>query len=119
MGIYLIPACLSAAERAKASNIYPITLGPYGSNLHDVITALKRLSALESGINVAPNNLESGETRLVAFCSAYLGDMPQQQDNTGFKPTAKRSCRNCLVEEKDRDNLDYDIRQKGRLVKGV
>ena len=115
MGIYMIPACLSAAERAKMSNIYPIALGPHGSNFDDVITALKRLSTLESGIDVARNNLKSGETRLVAFCSAYLGDMPQQQDNAGFKrPTAKVSCRSCLVEEKDRDDLDYNIQKKGR-----
>lgn len=115
MGIYLIPSCLSAAERAKPSNIYTIALGPHGSNFHDVIMALKRLSGLESGINVERNNLQYGETRLVAFSSAFLGDMPQQQDNAGFKrPTAKLSCRNCFVEDKERDNLDYNIRKKGR-----
>ena len=115
MGIYMIPACLSAAERAKSTNIYPIALGPHGSNFHDVVMALKRLSTLESGLNVERNNMQYGETRLVAFCCAYLGDMPQQQDNAGFKrPTAKLSCRNCFVEEKERDDLDYNIRKKGR-----
>jgi hypothetical protein len=73
--------------------------------------ALKRTSALESGLNVERTNY--GETRLVAFCCAYLGDMPQQQDNAGFKrPTAKPSCRNCFVEEKQRDDLDYNIRKR-------
>jgi len=111
----MIPACLSAAERAKSTNIYPIALGPHGSNFHDVVMALKRLSTLESGLNVERNNMQYGETRLVAFCCAYLGDMPQQQDNAGFKrPTAKLSCRNCFVEEKERDDLDYNIRKKGR-----
>jgi hypothetical protein len=111
MGIYMIPACLTAVERAKETNMYPITLGPHGSNFHDVITALKRLAVLESGINTT----ESGETRLVAFCSAFLGDMPQQQDNSGFKrPTARRSCRNCFIKNTNRDDLDYNIQRMGR-----
>lgn len=115
MGIYMIPACLSAVDRAKETNVYPITLGPHGSNFHDVIATLKRLSVLESGINTTQHNLRSEEPRLVAFCSAYLGDMPQQQDNSGFKrPTARRSCRNCFIQDTNRDDLDYDTRRMGR-----
>ena len=38
--------------------------------------------------------------RLVAFCAAFIGDMPQQQDNAGFRrQTATRGCRKYLVTE--------------------
>jgi hypothetical protein len=41
MGIYLIPAALSFQERARRANVFPLTLGPHGSNFADVIGAMK------------------------------------------------------------------------------
>lgn len=40
MGIYLILASLCVYDRAKSSNILPVTLGPYASNFTDVIFTL-------------------------------------------------------------------------------
>ena len=41
--------------------------------------------------------------------------MPQQADNSGIKrPTANRSCRNCLIREEERHNLRYDTEKHGR-----
>ena len=112
MGIYMIPACLSMAERSKRTNIYSITLGPHGSNFHDVISSLGALRDLDKGIEV---DIDGQRTTVVAFALAFLGDMPQQNDNAGFKrPTAIRSCRQCLVKSDERGALDYDIIQKGR-----
>jgi len=100
MGIYLIPACLQASERAKISNVYPLTLGPHGSNFPDVISSLTGLTALDQGMELDITGTGQ-RVRISAFCLAFLGDMPQQQDNAGFKrPTAVRSCRQCLVTEK-------------------
>jgi hypothetical protein len=114
MGIYLIPACLQASERAKISNVYPLTLGPHGSNFPDVISSLTGLTALDQGMELDITGTGQ-RVRISAFCLAFLGDMPQQQDNAGFKrPTAVRSCRQCLVTEENRGNLDFDIVRMGR-----
>jgi hypothetical protein len=51
-GVYIIPACLSSVERSKQHNVYPITLSPHGSNLYDVISALKGLSALDQEVEM-------------------------------------------------------------------
>jgi hypothetical protein len=115
MGIYMIPACLSAADRAKPVNIYPITLGPHGSNFRDVIASLQRLSVLDKGLDINSNSRHESTT-VIAFCMAFLGDMPQQQDNSGFRrPTAARSCRNCLIHNYERADLEYDIHKYGRF----
>jgi hypothetical protein len=115
MGIYMIPACLSAADRAKPVNIYPITLGPHGSNFRDVIASLQRLSVLDKGLDIKSNSRHESTT-VIAFCMAFLGDMPQQQDNSGFRrPTAARSCRNCLIHNYERADLEYDIHKYSRF----
>jgi hypothetical protein len=114
MGIYLIPACLSADERARPSNVYPITLGPHGTNFSDVISSLTRLTDLDRGIDFRASDRDR-PGKLVAFCLSFLGDMPQQQDNSGFKrPTAYHSCRRCLISESERGNLNYNIISNGR-----
>jgi hypothetical protein len=113
MGIYLIPACLSASERSKQSNVLPLTLGPHGSNFPDVISTLSGLQQLDRGVEI--DWIDGNKITIIAFCLAFIGDMPQQQDGAGFmRPTAKLSCRQCLVETKDRDQLEYDIAAKGR-----
>jgi hypothetical protein len=112
IGIYIIPACLDAIERAKRNNVYPITLGPHGSNLADVISTLKRLSQLDYGIET---EIHGKKTKLVAYAHMFLGDMPQQQDNAGFKrQIANRGCRQCLPTEEDHSNLEYDTVLLGR-----
>ncbi|KAJ6185889.1 hypothetical protein N7519_007190 [Penicillium mononematosum] len=52
MGIYMIPSCVNAEERAKRSNVLPITLGPHGSNFSDVIASLPHLRRLEQGVDI-------------------------------------------------------------------
>ena len=50
-----------------------------------------------------------------AYVALFTGDMPQQQDNSGFKrQSAKKGCRYCLIDEKQRGDLDYDIFKNGR-----
>lgn len=99
----MIPAGLSASERAKRHNIFPIAFSPHGSNFPDIIKSLSGLACLDRGIDIG------SDATLFAFTLCFLGDMPQQNDNTGFKrPTAKRSCRMCLVTQEYRGMLDFD-----------
>ncbi|OJD26172.1 hypothetical protein ACJ73_02446 [Blastomyces percursus] len=112
MGIYLIPACLTAAQRAKRTHVYLIPLGPHGSKFTDVISSLKELSALDQGIEI---DIKGTKTRVVAFASMFLGDMPQQQNNAGFKrQNATRGCRQCDIIDVNRGDLEYDIGSHGR-----
>jgi hypothetical protein len=67
MGIYLIPAGLTADERAKSTNIYPISLGPHSTNFSDVIASLQQLRTLDTGV-------DAGGINLVAFCLAFLAN---------------------------------------------
>ena len=93
----------------------PITIGPYGSNFKDVISALKCLRALDAGIEV---EIRGQKVMLVAFSMCYLGDMPQQQKNSGMKSQkAKCGCRFCYIVSDERGNLNYDTFYQGRYYK--
>lgn len=41
VGIYIILASLNHFERARRANVFPVTLGPHGSDMKDVISALQ------------------------------------------------------------------------------
>ena len=113
MGIYLIFAGLSVKERKRRSNVLPLTFGPHGSELKDVCEALKPgIAALDRGLSIVIN----GQKQVVcAFIMVWLGDMPQQQDNSGFKrQNAGRGCRFCTINTESRDELDFDIVLQGR-----
>ena len=114
MGIYLINAAFSFQERNRRVNVFPLTLGPHGSNLSDVIKAIGPLmSQLDRGLEVMIN----GEpTFICAFTMAYLGDMPQQNENSGIlNQKANRGCRFCTVPAVERGKIDYDIVGNGRF----
>ena len=83
LGIYFIFAGLTVKERKRRSNVFPLTFGPHGSKLKDICSALKSsIAALDRGSSITIN----GEKQVVcAFIMAWIGDMPQQQDNSGFK----------------------------------
>ena len=82
MGMYMILAGLSFVERSRPSNIVPLTLGPHGADMEDIVSTLESFRRkLEHGVGVKIN----GKTiRLVAFVLAFVGDMPQQQANSGM-----------------------------------
>lgn len=113
MGVYLIIAAFTFRERSRRSNVLPLTLGPHGSNFSDVVNALQALYHLDAGQVLKINNKD---TLVCVYTLAYLGDMPQQQENSGFlSAKAKLSCRFCFAKEKDRANIDYDIIGNGRF----
>ena len=53
---------------------------------------------------------------LCSFPFMYIGDMPQQQENAGFKSqNANLGCRFCYIVNTERGQLDYDLVQNGRF----
>lgn len=53
--IILMTACLPRSQQCRTSNMIPLTLGPYGSNLHDIIKVLEPMKALDEDVFVALN----------------------------------------------------------------
>lgn len=77
IGFYCILAGISFYKRARRTNVFPITLGPYRSNFVAVVNAIsdKGLIALDKGVEIEI----AGETLLlIAFIFVYISDMPQQ-----------------------------------------
>jgi hypothetical protein len=50
MGVYLQIVALPRREHASQNNIFPITLGPHGSNFEDVMKTLEPVTALDRGV---------------------------------------------------------------------
>jgi hypothetical protein len=112
MGYYTIIASLNFQDRNRRQNVLPITLGPYNSNLDDVILAMQSLVLLEEGM---PLDINGVKTTISIFTLCFIGDMPQQQWNSGFKTQrANRGCRFCFIDETDQGNLDFNVLNKGR-----
>ena len=112
MGIYLIMASLTFRERNRRSNVLQLTLGPHGNNFEDMIEALQCLYPLDSGVYT---EIKGQKCFVCIFTLCYLGDMPQQQENAGFKTQrANLGCRFCFITADERHNLDYDVIKNGR-----
>lgn len=107
MGSYLQLASLPKVDHRRQMNVFPLTLGPHGSNFHDVMLALEPLRALDRGLVLKIN----GEDTFVStpvFCQ--IADMPQQQQNSGaLGVTAVRGCRSCEITSDKRGDLDWDV----------
>jgi hypothetical protein len=113
LGIYWIPAGFSASDRQRRQNVYTLTLGPHGANFDDVIAALRpSLARLDEGLPLIVN----GQPRnVMAFTIAFIGDMPQQEKNSGsLGHGANRGCRFCHVDKESRGDLNYDTLNLGR-----
>lgn len=110
---YIIPVCLSYAERRKVANVFTLTLGPHGAEMKDVVEGFRKpIRKLDRGLNMEVNG--SIET-VLSFVMTFLGDMPQQADNGGFfRHSAKHGCRTCFCSKEDRGNLEYDTIDNGR-----
>ena len=113
MGIYFLMAAFSAKERSRMSNVLPLTLGPHGSNMTDVVNSLHSLFELDGGVWLKINEKDHF---VCVFSLCYLGDMPQQAENSGFKSQRGNiSCRSCFVPIAQRDNLHFDVSSNGRF----
>ncbi|EFW18871.1 conserved hypothetical protein [Coccidioides posadasii str. Silveira] len=88
MGFYMISASMKATKRVKYNNVYIITFRLHGINFPDVIEVLEPgLALLDKSIDV---NIPSERvTKVISSCLYFLGDMPQQNANTGIKDLQK------------------------------
>lgn len=99
MGVYLIIAAFTFREHSRRSNVLLLTLSPHGSNFSDVVNALQALYHLDAGQVLQINNQD---IFVCVYTLAYLGDMPQQQENSGcLSAKANLSCRFCFAKESD------------------
>ena len=100
-GIYIFLGNLQPTEANWQVNVFPLTLGPHGSNPKDVVEAIRPYwASLEEGL-VMPINAKKNV--VCAFNLAFRADMPQQQDNSGMlRQLANRGCRDCDVSKVER-----------------
>lgn len=105
-------------SNSKSSSVFPssgnvFNHGPHGSNLDDVVMALKSLASLARGRKMTLDN--DHEKTVFAFILACIRDMPQQQASSGFlSQRATRGCRHCLATDTRRGKFDGDIILQGR-----
>lgn len=113
MGVYALVAALTAQDRNRTANVFPLVLGPHGSNFGYVIKAMgPRLADLDGGIRMS---IKGEEISACVFPMAYIGDMPQQQENSGFQSqNARLGCPFCTVTDTERGYLNFDIVHHGR-----
>jgi len=112
--MYLMIAAFSSQERNQRTNVFPLTLGPHGSNSSDVIEALSNMmQTLDCEILMNINGIQHF---VCVFTLAFTEDMPQQQKNSGFlSQNAKFECQFCKVSAEKRNNLQFDILSHGRF----
>ncbi|KAI1747760.1 hypothetical protein F4782DRAFT_535125 [Xylaria castorea] len=88
MGFYFTPAAMTETERARPGSISPLVLGPHASEFSDIVDALRTMAYLNRSI-VQESNGQRVRTCVFSMC--YIGDMPQQAENSGLKgPRAHR-----------------------------
>lgn len=113
MGFYIINAAFTILERRRRTNIFPLTIGPHGSNIEGVIDAIGSfLVQLDAGMVMTINGQD---TLVCAMLAYFIADMPQQQENSGF--LSQRStfgCRLCQVDKKFWKSLELDLVSDGR-----
>ncbi|EGP82108.1 uncharacterized protein MYCGRDRAFT_97860 [Zymoseptoria tritici IPO323] len=108
-GWYLLFAAFTNKERNRRANTIPLTLAPHGSNAAGVIDAIgPSMSSLDAGMEV------NGEM-VCAMTLFFIGNMPQQQENSGqLKQNAKYGCRMCEHSRDEWKALNLDMVNRGR-----
>lgn len=111
MGVYLQLACMQEEHR-RQNNVLPVTLGPHGSNFAEVMEALGPMRALDKGVH---STINGKEVTLCGPILAQIGDMPQQQENSGcLSVSANLGCRVCEVPAEKRGDFKFDTDAFGR-----
>lgn len=135
MGMYSTPAGLPEEERryvlmlpsyitfpnmsfrSRQANMFPIVFGPHGWNFSDVVGALRALRYLDEGMKAQINNVDY---LTCVFKMCYLGDMPQQAENSGFKSSrAHKFCRLCFAGSETPDINDLSNMTGGNNILNI
>lgn len=112
MGFYLTGMFFEEWLRGTREGLFPLTLGPHGTELADIIQSLFHMRQLDYGkhINVGGRNMF-----VCSFVAYITGDMPSQSKLSGCKShQALLPCRSCLIPLEHRANLEYDVVKNGR-----
>lgn len=113
IGIYFILVLLSSRERDRRANVFPLTLGLYGSNFVDIVEVIKLLTVLDRSVKVYIPRI--GTILLIAFTFAFLSNISQQQKNSRIKTQrVNLSCRIYYIYTDFRGVIDYNVFLKGR-----
>lgn len=119
LGYYITPCGLSAKDRLRPGNIIPLVLGPHGSDFGDVVKGLGTLVDLDRGIKM---DINGRETLVTCWTMVFIGDMPQQAENCGFKGSrAHKFCRGCYIGVGHKSftdpisNVEFDTTTHGRF----
>lgn len=113
MGYYAINGAFSIQDRAKRTNVIPLTLGPHGSNISAVIDAIgPALRELDSGVQMI---IKGKLTTVCAMTFFFIGDMPQQAENSGMlSQKATYGCRFCNIHKDEFSDMSKDLVPLGR-----
>ena len=112
--MYFFFAAIDFHNRNQCSNVLSFTLRPHESNFSDVIAAIQPLLAnFDKGQEL---DIHGKKVFICAFTLAYIGDMPQQQGNSGcMSQRASLRCRFCFVNSHDCKKFDVDLAITGRF----
>lgn len=105
-------------KRKRRTNVFPLIIGPYSSNLDDVIRVIRSfLVELDTSIVI---EIDRQETLVYTITAYFIADILQQQENSGFiSQRAEFSCRFYKYSSKDQKALDLDITTRGRYYQEV
>ena len=111
-GCYVTLASMDLRQRSRRANVFPLTLGPHGSDFGEVFTSMAGLTQLDGGIVLTING---EKVFVIAYIYIFTGDMPAQNKAGGFKSqVANYGCRSCLISASERGDLDFDVVRMGR-----
>lgn len=111
ISIYILLINFIIKERNRQVNIFPITSGPYRSQLSDIIRALVSLSPLNKGISITINR---EETNFCIFIINWLINLIGGNTIIKIKGIkAKYYYRFYYISKSKRGNLDYNILSNG------
>lgn len=112
MGFYLTGLFFGEWLRGKREGIFPLTLGPHGTDLADIVQSLFHIRSLDFGKNL---KICGRDVFVCSFIAYTTGDMPSQSKLSGSKGhQALLPCRSCNIPIEHRANLEYDIVKNGR-----
>lgn len=114
-GFYFILANLPFLERNRRTNVIPITLSPYRSNLQGIVDIVgPSLLELEARVKVT---IPDGSTVILNTQTiAYIGNIPQQQENASILSySAIYGYLRYKVYKDERSNIDFDVVENSRF----
>ncbi|EAQ85495.1 hypothetical protein CHGG_09509 [Chaetomium globosum CBS 148.51] len=112
MGFYLTGLFFEEWLRGKREGIFPLTLGPHGTDLADIVQSLFHMKTLDSGKHL---RIGGRDVFVCSFVVHITGDMPSQSKLSGSKGhQALLPCRSWNIPIDQRGNLEYNIIDNGR-----